>query len=77
MVIGNRFQGGTAPGASTLLRRYIGAPLLSGIGKLLFRAPISDFHCGLRAFSAAAVRFPRPPIPRNGTRQRNDRQSGA
>ena len=56
MVIGNRFQGGTAPGASTLLRRYIGAPLLSGIGKLLFRAPISDFHCGLRAFSAAAVR---------------------
>lgn len=56
LVVGNRFQGGTAPGASTLLRRYVGAPLLSGVGRLLFRAPISDFHCGLRGFNAAAVR---------------------
>lgn len=56
LVIGNRLQTPAAPGASTLLRRYLGAPLLSAIGKLLFRAPISDFHCGLRAFSAPAIR---------------------
>jgi hypothetical protein len=34
--------------------RYIGNPILSGLGRLLFRTPIKDFHCGLRGFSRAA-----------------------
>ncbi|HWD20013.1 MAG TPA: glycosyltransferase family 2 protein [Verrucomicrobiae bacterium] len=47
--------GGTVmPGAMPWKNRYIGNPILSFIGKLLFRTPINDFHCGLRAFSKDA-----------------------
>ena len=51
LVMGNRFQGGIAKGAMPHLHRYLGNPVLSGIGRLLFRVPIGDFHCGLRGFS--------------------------
>ena len=54
LVMGNRFQGGIKPGAMPWKNRFIGNPVLSGIGKLLFRCPCSDFHCGLRAFSKKA-----------------------
>ena len=49
MVIGNRFAGGIETGAMPWHHRYIGNPILSRIGRLFFRIPISDFHCGLRA----------------------------
>ncbi len=51
LVMGNRFRGGIADGAMPALHRYLGNPVLSGIGRLLFRVPIRDFHCGLRGFS--------------------------
>src|SRR5271163_515074 len=54
LVMGNRFLGGIAPGAMPWKNRYIGNPLLSGIGRVLFQTPIKDFHCGLRAFSKDA-----------------------
>lgn len=50
LVMGNRFLGGIQPGAMPWKNRYIGNPILSGIGRLLFRCPAGDFHCGLRAF---------------------------
>ncbi|MEA2484078.1 MAG: hypothetical protein QOC55_2025, partial [Thermoleophilaceae bacterium] len=50
LVMGNRFQGGIAPGAMPPLHRYLGNPVLSFVGRLFFRAPVGDFHCGLRAF---------------------------
>ncbi len=53
LVIGNRFLGGIEPGAMPWHHRYIGNPVLSGIGRWLFRSPANDFHCGLRAFSKA------------------------
>lgn len=56
LVMGNRFQGGIQPGAMPWKNRYLGNPLLSFIGRLFFRTKIGDFHCGLRAFSAAAYR---------------------
>ncbi len=55
LVMGNRFRGGIAPGAMPALHRYLGNPVLSFAGKLFYSAPISDFHCGLRAFSRAAI----------------------
>ncbi len=56
-VFGNRFvRGGGGDSEMPFLRRHIGNPLLSGIGKLLFQSPVGDFHCGLRGFSAASVR---------------------
>lgn len=54
LVMGNRFLGGIEPGAMPPLHRYLGNPVLSFIGRLLFRTPIRDFHCGLRGFSKAA-----------------------
>jgi hypothetical protein len=50
LVMGNRFKGGIAPGAMPKLHRYLGNPMLSFIGRLFFRSPIGDFHCGLRGF---------------------------
>ncbi|HUG90872.1 MAG TPA: glycosyltransferase family 2 protein [Planctomycetaceae bacterium] len=54
LVMGNRFQGGIRPGAMPWLHRYVGNPVLSGIGRLLFRTPVGDFHCGMRGLSKAA-----------------------
>jgi glycosyl transferase family 2 len=56
LVMGNRFRGGIANGAMPWLHRYIGNPLLSFIGRLLFQTRVGDFHCGLRAFDREAVR---------------------
>ena len=54
LVMGNRFAGGIGPGAMPFLHRYLGNPVLSWMGRALFRTPIGDFHCGIRAFSRAA-----------------------
>ncbi len=55
LVMGNRFQGGIAPGAMPPLHRFLGNPVLSFVGRLFYNAPIGDFHCGLRAFSREAI----------------------
>lgn len=55
LVMGNRFAGGIKPGAMPPLHKYLGNPVLTGVGRLLFRSPCGDFHCGLRGFSRAAV----------------------
>jgi glycosyltransferase involved in cell wall biosynthesis len=55
LVIGNRFRGGILPGAMPTLHRYAGNPILSGIGRLFFKSPIGDFHCGLRAFRRESI----------------------
>ena len=55
LVMGNRFKGGIAPDAMPPLHRYLGNPVLTGIGRLFFRTPCGDFHCGLRGFNKAAI----------------------
>tara|TARA_A100001391_G_scaffold198091_1_gene179290 strand:+ start:242 stop:1024 length:783 start_codon:yes stop_codon:yes gene_type:complete len=50
VVIGNRFRGGILKDAMPWTHRYIGNPFLSGVGHILFRGSIRDFHCGLRGF---------------------------
>ena len=55
LVMGNRFKGGIKPGAMPPLHRYLGNPVLTGIGRLFFGCPAGDFHCGLRGFSKAAI----------------------
>lgn len=55
LVMGNRFKGGIAPGAMPGLHKYLGNPVLSGIGRLFFKAPVGDFHCGLRGFDRKAI----------------------
>jgi glycosyltransferase involved in cell wall biosynthesis len=48
LVVGNRFKGGIDTGAMPWKHRYIGNPLLSGLGRLLFKIRIGDLHCGMR-----------------------------
>ena len=55
LVVGNRFAGGIEPGAMPWLNRYVGNPILSRAGRLFFRSPVRDFHCGLRAFRREAI----------------------
>ncbi len=55
LVMGNRFRGGIAKGAMPPLHRYLGNPVLSFIGRLLFSTPARDFHCGLRGFEREAI----------------------
>ena len=55
LVLGNRFAGQIKPGAMPWLHRYIGNPLLSGIGQFLYRTPCRDWHCGLRAFDRQKI----------------------
>ncbi len=55
LVMGNRFKGGIKPGAMPPLHRYLGNPVLSFLGRLFFKSPVGDFHCGLRGFSKEAI----------------------
>jgi glycosyltransferase involved in cell wall biosynthesis len=57
LVMGCRMPrgGGTImPGAMPWKHRWIGNPILSFIGRLFFKCPATDFHCGLRGFSKSA-----------------------
>lgn len=54
VVIGDRLRGNILPGAMPWSHRWIGNPILSGLLRLLFRARVSDAHCGLRAFTREA-----------------------
>jgi hypothetical protein len=54
--MGNRFKGGILRNAMPPLHRYLGNPVLSFIGRLFFKVPIGDFHCGMRAFRASSMR---------------------
>ena len=56
LVMGNRFLGGIKSGAMPWKNRWLGNPVLSALGKLLFRTPVGDFHCGLRGYRADAFR---------------------
>jgi hypothetical protein len=51
LVMGNRFRGGIEKGAMPWHHRYFGNPVLSAIARLYCKAPIGDFHCGMRAFT--------------------------
>src|SRR6266508_2087010 len=53
LVMGNRMEN-IQPGAMSLLSR-IGNPILSGFLNLLYRTPIGDAHCGMRAVRREAL----------------------
>jgi glycosyltransferase involved in cell wall biosynthesis len=52
VVMGNRFKGGIDRGAMPVLHRYLGNPVLSALGRGLFKLRgVGDFHCGIRGFN--------------------------
>lgn len=58
LVMGCRLPrgGGTVmPGAMPWKHRWIGNPVLTGLGRIFFKSPVDDFHCGLRAFRKDAI----------------------
>ncbi len=59
LVMGCRLPGGGGtimPGAMPWKNRWLGNPVLSFIGRLFFRCPARDFHCGLRGFTKEGYR---------------------
>ncbi|MGH8543082.1 MAG: glycosyltransferase family 2 protein [Gammaproteobacteria bacterium] len=63
LVMGNRFKGGIERHAMPVLHRYLGNPVLSFLGRLLFESPVGDFHCGLRGFRKEAIQSLRLSTP--------------
>lgn len=53
--MGTRLKGTIKPDAMPFLNRYLGSPILTGIGKVFFKTGLSDFHCGMRAFRKESV----------------------
>ena len=75
LVMGNRFRGGIASGAMPALHRYLGNPVLSALGRLFFRLPVGDFHCGLRGFNRASIQnLASSAVARHGVRHRDGGQ---
>lgn len=56
LVMGNRLTGGIKPGAMPWMNRWVGTPVLSGLGRLFFHCPVGDFNCGMRGYTAEAFR---------------------
>ncbi len=57
LVMGCRLPSGGGrilPGAMPWKNRWLGNPTLSFIGRLFFRCPAHDFHCGLRGYTREA-----------------------
>jgi glycosyltransferase involved in cell wall biosynthesis len=48
-VMGSRLKGNIHKGAMPALHKYVGNPFLTWILNVLFKAGISDAHCGMRA----------------------------
>jgi glycosyltransferase involved in cell wall biosynthesis len=56
LVMGNRFRGGIERGGMPLLHRYLGNPVLSWLGRALFKLRgVGDFHCGIRGFDRKRI----------------------
>lgn len=58
LVMGCRFPSGGGKiekGAMPFLHRWLGNPILSFLGRILFKSDIRDFHCGMRGFNKASV----------------------
>lgn len=55
VVMGSRLKGRILPGAMPPLHRWIGNPILTLLGNILFGTRISDYHCGMRAFDRQAI----------------------
>ena len=56
LVMGSRLRGSIERGAMPFLHRWVGTPFLTTVLNVLYKTHISDANCGLRGFSADAIR---------------------
>lgn len=54
-VIGNRYKGKMEKNAMPLSHKYIGTPIISFIGRVLYKLNIYDFNCGLRGIKKEKI----------------------
>ena len=76
LVMGNRFQGGIAPGRDAAAASVSRQPRAELHRPHVLPQPIGDFHCGLRGFRRDAC-CARSAGHRHGVRQRDGRQGDA
>jgi len=55
MLMGSRLKGDIKEGAMPALHRYVGNPFLTWLLNTLFKAGVSDAHCGMRAIRKEAL----------------------
>jgi glycosyltransferase involved in cell wall biosynthesis len=48
--MGTRLKGRIMESAMPLLNRYLGTPVITALGRILFNIKLSDYNCGMRAF---------------------------
>ena len=56
LVMGTRLRGRILPGAMPWKNRYIGNPLLTWMLRRIYKSPVSDAHCGMRAVTKSAYK---------------------
>ena len=56
-VMGSRLKGDIKEGAMPALHRYVGNPFLTWVLNFLFKAGISDAHCGMRAITKDTIKL--------------------
>ncbi|MGB9936886.1 MAG: glycosyltransferase family 2 protein [Methanobacterium sp.] len=56
-VMGSRLKGDIKEGAMPALHKYIGNPFLTWLLNALFKAGISDSHCGMRAIKKETIKL--------------------
>lgn len=66
LVIGNRYQGKMEKGAMKFMHKYIGTPLISFVGRKVYKIPVTDFNSGLRGFVTEKIRAIEFKSERNG-----------
>lgn len=55
LVVGNRYKGGIEKGAMPFLHKYIGNPVLSFMGRTIYKSRVRDFNCGLRGYRKDSI----------------------
>ena len=53
--MGNRFLGKMEKGAMPFSHKYIGTPLISFLGRRLYKINVNDFNCGLRGLNKESI----------------------
>lgn len=56
LVIGNRLNKKIEKGAMPIAHRYIGTPIISGVGNIIYKLRVKDYNSGLRGYDREKVK---------------------
>lgn len=55
LVIGNRFKGKMEKNSMKVFHKYIGTPVISMLGRIIYGVNVKDFNCGLRGYCTQKI----------------------